>query len=45
MILLVPLIISELMFYRAGREVGMILFPMAWVGFGVVAMQRLGCRD
>jgi hypothetical protein len=42
LIFLVPLIISELMFYRAGRGVSMILFPIAWVGFWVAMMWRSG---
>ena len=42
MIFLVPLVISELMFYRVGREVSMILFPLAWIGFWVAMMQRSG---
>lgn len=42
MIFLVPLVISELMFYRVGRGVSMILFPLAWIGFWVAIMQRSG---
>jgi hypothetical protein len=42
LIFLVPLVISELMFYRAGRGVSMILFPLAWIGFWVAMMQRSG---
>ena len=42
LIFLLPLILSELMFYRVGREVSMILFPLAWIGFWVAIMQRAG---
>jgi len=42
LIFLVPLIISEFMFYTAGREASMILFPLAWIGFWVAIMQRAG---
>jgi len=42
LIFLVPLIISELMFYAASRRVSMILFPMAWIGFWVAIMHRSG---
>jgi hypothetical protein len=39
---LVPLVISEVMFYMVGRTVSMILFPLAWVGFWFIIMQRSG---
>ena len=42
MIFLVPLILSELLFYRVGRTVSMILFPIAWIGFWVSVMHRGG---
>lgn len=42
LIFLVPLVISEVMFYKAGREVNMILFPLAWIGFWVAIMHRSG---
>jgi hypothetical protein len=42
LIFLAPLVISEFMFYRAGRRVSMILFPLAWIGFWVAMMQRAG---
>jgi len=42
LIFLVPLVSSELMFYRVGRVVSMILFPVAWIGFWVVVMQQSG---
>jgi len=41
-IFLVPLIISEFMFYMAGRRLSMILFPVAWIGFWVAMMWRSG---
>jgi hypothetical protein len=37
-----PLVISEGMFYMAGRTPDMILFPLAWVGFWIVIMSRSG---
>ena len=42
LIFLVPLILSEFMFYMAGRRVNMILFPIAWIGFWVAMMWRSG---
>ncbi len=43
LIFLVPLIISEFMFYNTpGRTVSMILFPLAWIGFWVTIMNRSG---
>lgn len=42
LIFLVPLVSSEFMFYRAGRGVSMILFPVAWIGFWVVVMRQSG---
>ena len=42
LIFLVPLIISEFMFYTAGRRISMILFPVVWIGFWVAMMQRSG---
>jgi hypothetical protein len=38
----VPLVVSEVMFYMVGRTVNMILFPLAWVGFWFIIMQRSG---
>ncbi len=37
---LVPLLLSEYMFYRVGRSMNMILFPIAWVGFWYTLMRR-----
>ena len=42
LIFIVPLVISEYMFYQVGRTVNMILFPLAWVGFWYIIMQRAG---
>lgn len=37
-----PLVASELMFYRVGHTLSMVLFAIAWVGFWVTVMQRGG---
>lgn len=42
LIFLVPLVISEYMFYVVGRWPSMIIFPLAWIGFWVAMMQRSG---
>ena len=42
LIFLVPLVLSEFMFYTVGRRVSMILFPLAWVGFWGAIMWRSG---
>ena len=42
LIFVMPLIISEYMFYVVGRTVNMILFPLAWVGFWFIIMRRSG---
>jgi hypothetical protein len=42
LIFLVPLILSEFMFYRVGRTASMIIFPLAWVGFWAAMMHRSG---
>lgn len=42
LIFLVPLILSEFMFYRADRKVSMVLFLVAWTGFWVTMMHRSG---
>lgn len=41
-IFLVPLILSEFMFWKVGKVVNMILFPIAWIGFFYVMMERAG---
>ncbi|MBC8264770.1 MAG: hypothetical protein H8E47_11675, partial [Anaerolineales bacterium] len=38
LIFLVPLILSEFMFYRVGRWPSMIIFPLAWIGFWAAMM-------
>ncbi len=40
LIFIVPLILSEFMFYQAGRTVNMMLFPMVWAGFWVAIWYR-----
>jgi len=42
LIFLLPLLVSEYMFYVAGRTMSMVLFPVAWIGFWFVIMQRAG---
>jgi hypothetical protein len=42
LIFLVPLILSEFMFYRVKRWPSMIIFPLAWIGFWVAMMHRSG---
>jgi hypothetical protein len=42
LIFLVPLIVSEYMFYRVGRRLSMVLFPIAWVGFWYTLMRQGG---
>jgi hypothetical protein len=42
LIFVVPLVLSEFMFYRVGRWPSMILFPVAWIGLWVTLMQRSG---
>ncbi len=42
LVFLVPLILSEFMFYQAGRTASMVIFPLAWIGFWAAMMQRSG---
>jgi len=42
LIFVVPLLASEYMFYRVGRTMSMIMFPIAWVAFWITLMQRGG---
>jgi hypothetical protein len=42
LIFLVPLALSEYMFYVADRTASMILFPVAWIGFWYMMMRRSG---
>lgn len=41
-IFLVPLIISEFMFWNVGKIPSMIIFPVAWIGFWYAMMARSG---
>ncbi len=40
LIFLLPLILSEIMFYQAGRGLNMVLFPIVWAGFWVALWYR-----
>ena len=42
LVFLVPLILSEFMFYQAGRTASMVIFPIAWIGFWAAMMNRSG---
>ncbi len=42
LIFLLPLILSEFMFYRVGRTASIVIFPIAWVGFWAAMMHRSG---
>jgi hypothetical protein len=42
LIFLVPLLVSEFMFWNVGKTYSMILFPIAWIGFWYAMMQRSG---
>ena len=42
LIFVVPLVLSEFMFYRVGRWPSMIIFPLAWIGLWAMLMQRSG---
>ncbi len=42
LIFLVPLIISEFMFWNVGKIPSMIIFPIAWIGFWYAMMERSG---
>jgi hypothetical protein len=42
LVFLVPLALSEYMFYVADRTVSMVIFPLAWIGFWYVMMRRSG---
>lgn len=42
LIFLVPLIVSEIMFWNVGKIPSMIMFPIAWVGFWYITMERSG---
>jgi hypothetical protein len=40
LIFILPLAFSEFMFYQVGRTFSMVAFPVAWVGFWWVMMER-----
>lgn len=40
LIFLVPLILSEIMFWNVGKIPSMIIFPIAWIGFWYVMLKR-----
>lgn len=42
LIFFLPLVLSELMFARAGRMASMIIFPIVWIGFWVAVMYNTG---
>lgn len=42
LIFFLPLILSELMFAKAGRVASMIIFPIAWIGFWIAVMHNAG---
>lgn len=42
LLFILPLVVSEFMFYMAGRIGSMILFPLVWVGFWAVTVRRSG---
>jgi hypothetical protein len=39
---LFPLVVSEIMFYTAGRGLSMMLFPIVWIGFWLAIAYRAG---
>ncbi len=41
-IIVLPLVMSEIMFYMAGRRLSMIIFPFIWVGFWMAIGYRAG---
>jgi len=42
LIFLLPLLLSEFMFWNVGKIPSMIMFPIAWIGFWIAIMQRSG---
>ena len=42
LIFLVPLVLSEFMFWNVGKIPSMIVFPIAWIGFWYAMMERSG---
>ncbi len=45
LIFVVPLVLSEFMFYQAGRTVNMVLFPIVWAGFWAALWYRSRARS
>ncbi len=45
LIFVVPLVLSEFMFYQAGRMFNMVLFPIVWAGFWVALWYRSRARS
>jgi hypothetical protein len=41
-VVLVPLILSEIMFLNVGRRLSAVIFPVAWVAFFYFQMKRGG---
>jgi hypothetical protein len=42
LIFMIPLLISEFMFWNVGKIPSMIIFPIAWIGFWYAIMERSG---
>jgi len=42
LVFLVPLALSEYMFYAAERYASMAIFPVVWIGFWAIMMERSG---
>jgi len=42
LVFLVPLALSEYMFYVADRHASMAIFPVVWIGFWSIMMERSG---
>jgi len=42
LLFLVPLLVSEYMFFRVDRWFNMIAFPLAWFGFWYTVLRRSG---
>lgn len=40
LVFILPLALSEYMFYMGGRTANMVMFPIAWVGFWVTIWYR-----
>ena len=40
LIFVIPLVLSEFMFYQVGRTLNMVLFPIVWAGFWATIWYR-----